>query len=188
MGALYGGIGMLVGLRELLELRSRLVYGGFSLVFLVWYLGGLAFLLTNDVIRWAETPSQLKKADTPWKSWRRDRNLTALRVVAGVVVGGATACLVFGVVSGLSVGFVRGAVIGSIAAVIFGIAAGLFAVFTGHHRSWPAYLIATRRLAAEGLLPRDLMSFLDDAHRIGLLRAVGPLYQLRHAEFQDHLA
>jgi WD40 repeat protein len=32
------------------------------------------------------------------------------------------------------------------------------------------------------------MSFLDDAHRLGLLRAVGPIYQFRHADFQDHLA
>ncbi|MFF5301355.1 hypothetical protein ACFY5F_18530 [Streptomyces sp. NPDC013161] len=32
------------------------------------------------------------------------------------------------------------------------------------------------------------MTFLDDAHRLGLLRAVGPVYQFRHAEFQDHLA
>jgi hypothetical protein len=31
------------------------------------------------------------------------------------------------------------------------------------------------------------MSFLDDAHRLGLLRTVGPIYQFRHAELQDHL-
>ncbi|MFF4259734.1 hypothetical protein ACFY1L_52135 [Streptomyces sp. NPDC001663] len=42
---------------------------------------------------------------------------------------------------------------------------------------------ATRRR-----LPFGLMPFLDDAHRLGLLRAVGPEYQFRHAEFQDHLA
>jgi len=51
-----------------------------------------------------------------------------------------------------------------------------------------AYLIATRRLARTGRLPRALMPFLDDAHRLGLLRAVGPIYQFRHAELQDHLA
>jgi hypothetical protein len=32
------------------------------------------------------------------------------------------------------------------------------------------------------------MPFLDDAHRLGLLRAVGPAYQFRHAELHDHLA
>jgi hypothetical protein len=29
---------------------------------------------------------------------------------------------------------------------------------------------------------------MDDAHRLGLLRAVGPIYQIRHAEFHDYLA
>ena len=32
------------------------------------------------------------------------------------------------------------------------------------------------------------MPFLDDCHSLGLLRAVGPIYQFRHAELQDHLA
>jgi hypothetical protein len=32
------------------------------------------------------------------------------------------------------------------------------------------------------------MPFLDDAHRLGLLHAVGPVYQFRHAELHDHLA
>jgi hypothetical protein len=29
---------------------------------------------------------------------------------------------------------------------------------------------------------------LEDAHRLSLLRAVGPVYQFRHAELQDYLA
>ena len=65
-----------------------------------------------------------------------------------------------------------------------GLVAGLAA---GRHHAWMAYVIATSRLALAGWLPRDLMSFLDDAHRLGLLRAVGPIYQFRHAELQDHL-
>jgi hypothetical protein len=53
---------------------------------------------------------------------------------------------------------------------------------------WLAYVVATNRLAWRRLLPRRLMPFLDDMHRLGLLRAVGPIYQFRHAELQDHLA
>ncbi|MDY7086980.1 MAG: hypothetical protein SYR96_17925 [Actinomycetota bacterium] len=30
--------------------------------------------------------------------------------------------------------------------------------------------------------------FLDDCRRLGLLSTVGPIYQFRHADFQDHLA
>ena len=37
-------------------------------------------------------------------------------------------------------------------------------------------------------LPLRLMGFLDDAYRLGLLRVVGPVYQFRHADLQDHLA
>jgi hypothetical protein len=51
-----------------------------------------------------------------------------------------------------------------------------------------AYVIASRWLAYRRLLPGDLMAFLEDAHRLGLLRTVGPVYQFRHAELQDHLA
>jgi hypothetical protein len=49
-------------------------------------------------------------------------------------------------------------------------------------------VITTVRLSRTGRLPRKLMHFLDDAHRLGLLRTVGPIYQFRHAELQDHLA
>ncbi|WP_405086267.1 hypothetical protein [Microbispora sp. NBC_01389] len=34
----------------------------------------------------------------------------------------------------------------------------------------------------------QVMDFLDDAHRLGLLRVVGPVYRFRHADLQDHLA
>jgi hypothetical protein len=66
-----------------------------------------------------------------------------------------------------------------------GLGAGLA---SGGHHAWMAYLIATCRLARAGRLPRALMPFLDDAHRLGLLRTVGPAYQFRHAELHDHLA
>ncbi|WP_370948542.1 NACHT domain-containing NTPase [Amycolatopsis sp. cg5] len=188
LAGLIVSLAMLIGLRELLEVRDGVAFGGFVYVATLCVVGWLAFRFTVNVITWSETPSQTKKSGTPWESWRRDRTLTVFRVAAGVLVGGGTAGLSFAVIAGLSSGVRTGVLIGSIAAAIFGLAAGLLAVFTGHHRAWPAYLIATRKLADEGLLPRDLMSFLDDAHRIGLLRAVGPIYQFRHAEFQDHLA
>ncbi|WP_344592027.1 NACHT domain-containing protein [Actinomadura vinacea] len=66
----------------------------------------------------------------------------------------------------------------------FGLTVGLT---VGRHHAWPAYLIATFWLAQRRRLPLRLMVFLDDAHRLGLLRAVGPIYQFRHAELQDHL-
>lgn len=66
------------------------------------------------------------------------------------------------------------------------IALGL-TLFSGE-RAWLVYSITVGYPACRGDLPLRLMPFLDDAHRLGLLRAVGPVYQFRHAEFQDHLA
>jgi hypothetical protein len=55
-------------------------------------------------------------------------------------------------------------------------------------RVWWSVRVSSRWHVARGRMPRDLLVFLDDAHRLGLLRAVGTVYQFRHAELQDHLA
>jgi hypothetical protein len=41
---------------------------------------------------------------------------------------------------------------------------------------------------SRGSLPWRVASFLEDAHRRGVLRQVGTAYQFRHARLQDHLA
>ncbi|MFI7446672.1 hypothetical protein ACIBQX_04155 [Nonomuraea sp. NPDC049714] len=58
----------------------------------------------------------------------------------------------------------------------------------GSHHAWLVCTIALARLALQRRLPWRVMDFLDDAHRLGLLRAVGPIYQFRHAALHDHLA
>ncbi|MFF4603646.1 NACHT domain-containing protein [Streptomyces sp. NPDC001339] len=54
--------------------------------------------------------------------------------------------------------------------------------------SWPQYTAARSLLALRGTLPWRLQPFLADAHRLGILRQVGALYQFRHARLQYHLA
>ncbi|MER7130105.1 hypothetical protein [Streptosporangium saharense] len=54
----------------------------------------------------------------------------------------------------------------------------------GEHHAWLVYKITALR---HRRLPYRLMDFLDDVHRMGLLRAAGPHYQFRHADLQDHL-
>ena len=55
-------------------------------------------------------------------------------------------------------------------------------------RAWWTNTVAGAPHVLAGRLPGDLVTFLDDAHRLGLLRSVGTtVYQFRHAEFQDHL-
>jgi hypothetical protein len=48
-------------------------------------------------------------------------------------------------------------------------------------------LIARTWLALTGRLPWPVMTFLRDAHRRGLLRQSGGVYQFRHARLQDQL-
>ena len=68
---------------------------------------------------------------------------------------------------------------GPFAATIVGLAVG---------QAQTAFLLAKALSAVRRRLPLRLMRFLDQAHRMGLLRVVGSAYQFRHAELQDHLA
>ena len=51
-----------------------------------------------------------------------------------------------------------------------------------------AVAIARCWLALRDCLPWNLMAFLDDAHRRGVLRQSGGVYQFRHARLQQYLA
>jgi hypothetical protein len=53
---------------------------------------------------------------------------------------------------------------------------------------WPYYSLARLRFALSGQLPWRLQAFLADAHRLGVLRQAGAVYQFRHANLQQRLA
>jgi len=55
-------------------------------------------------------------------------------------------------------------------------------------QAWGRFLVARTYLAATGRLPWRLMAFLREAHRKGVLRQAGPVYQFRHARLRDQLA
>lgn len=136
---------------------------------------GLITMLMSGLPEWAEAPTTSAQAATPNASWRADRMLNIMRTIL----------CVFGVGFGFGVGLMGMLVFG----LGYGLVSGLiFGLTSGEHHAWPGYVVATRKLAFSGALPRALMSFLDDAHRLGLLRAVGPIYQFRHADLHDHLA
>ncbi|WP_410667714.1 BTAD domain-containing putative transcriptional regulator [Amycolatopsis sp. cmx-4-68] len=69
--------------------------------------------------------------------------------------------------------------------VCFGGGIGLAVLVT---RAWGNYFVHHIWLAATGRLPWRLMHFLDDAHRRGVLRQAGGVYQFRHARVQERLA
>ncbi|MFJ2738683.1 helix-turn-helix domain-containing protein [Streptomyces sp. NPDC087440] len=76
----------------------------------------------------------------------------------------------------------------------YGFAAGLLGALTGAlsytfaFTAWGQWLVFSRIwLPLTGRLPWAVTTFLDDAHRRGVLRQVGAVYQFRHARLQDHL-
>jgi hypothetical protein len=52
---------------------------------------------------------------------------------------------------------------------------------------WLRFSLARLWSAARKRTPVRIMRFLDDAHRRGILRRVGPVYQFRHARLLEHL-
>ena len=127
---------------------------------------GLAFALVLALVGGLafglSAPATLSEAVTPTSTLANDRR-------AGRLTGSA---------AGL-VGWLSGGLLG-------GIATGV--VLTTATGSWLAFVKARVWLAMRRRLPQDLMLFLQDAHRRGVLRQTGAVYQFRHARVQQHLA
>lgn len=143
---------------------------------------GLADTMSGLLNETTSTPTNLERVNTPRESLRGDRTLNILHLAFGVVTYGAP------------LGILAAATVHSwLAAFPLGLGMGVLAVLLGRasegdHRAWLSYLAVTAELRRAKRLPLRWMAFLDDAHRLGLLRTVGPVYQFRHAELQDHLS
>ncbi|MEU4226376.1 NACHT domain-containing protein [Nonomuraea sp. NPDC026600] len=174
-GLIVGALGAIIGWlmpyasgTPKFALRSSVQIGLLSFVGFVALLG---------LIRWVESPSADLTARSPRSTWQADRNLTAVRILGGLVVGLAT------------VGVLLYSRLPPTMATVVGLVLGLlFGLILGRHHAWLAYKLTIPRLATKGRLPLRAMDFLDDAHRLGLLRTEGPYYQFRHIELQQHLA
>ncbi|WP_159058866.1 hypothetical protein [Streptomyces caeruleatus] len=148
---------------------SNLVYG---LTVGACFGAGIGFLL------WADVALGESRSGTPAGSLRADRDSGLLRLAGGVCVVG----LLFGMAI-WQTAWDDDLVVGALLWVAVTLCLGMFS----GRRAWLAYTVMVVYTACHRDLPLRLMRFLDDAHRLGLLRAVGPSYQFRHAEFQDHL-
>ncbi|MGB7798405.1 MAG: trypsin-like peptidase domain-containing protein [Pseudonocardiaceae bacterium] len=118
--------------------------------------------------------------------------------LVGAVAGGILGGRLFGRVgacmfalSGITGGLVfdptdtgSHAILGPASGVTLGLAFGCVSVLS---RAWGAYTVSQIWLSLRGDQPWRLMRFLDDAHRRGVLRQSGAMYQFRHARVQDHL-
>jgi hypothetical protein len=145
---------------------------------------GAAGGLTVGLSRWASTPVTNAQPQTPSVTLRRDLELVSVRSLAfGLMLGPA-----FGIAGAVAKGF-AGLFAAVEAGIAFGIAGGVVFVLTfGFTGAGSVYLVTVAVLGARRRVPRRLMRFLDDAHRLGLLREAGPAFQFRHAKLQDRLA
>ncbi|MBB6472112.1 hypothetical protein BJ992_001543 [Sphaerisporangium rubeum] len=132
-------------------------------------------------VAWVQQPTSTTAPITPYETWRASRIIVILCVAVPGVVAGLIAGLVAGTANGAGFGIKLG--------LLSGVAGGLSFGFTMvQYAAWLAFAATAWRLAERGDYPHNLMGFLDDAHRLGFLRVVGPVYQFRHAGLQDHLA
>jgi transcriptional regulator with XRE-family HTH domain len=99
--------------------------------------------------------------------------------------------LAWGPVFGLVAGFVNLFTTGSGAGLTAGLqtAFGLTLGYWFSSTAWGQWVALARVwLPLTGRLPWALVTFLDDAHRRGVLRQAGAVYQFRHARLQDSLS
>jgi hypothetical protein len=179
------GVGFLVALGVTLlgtGFADRLFLGIFS-----WLLTGLAVAPVvglADALAGALEDPESTSALSPLTSWRADTRYMTVAVLVSVPVVGLVAGSVVGLVAGSAGGLWVGLWVG----LGFGLVFGLLAGFVNVQRSaaWASSL-ASAQLALRWHTPVRLMRFLEDAHRKGVLRTVGPVYQFRHARLQDRL-
>ncbi|OKI12666.1 NACHT domain-containing protein [Streptomyces sp. CB03911] len=195
-GGLAAGlvIGLVQGLvRRLLTgdppaLRVGLVDG-------VLYGGMFAFAggIIGALMAWCEASVDIESAPAPRELLGRNRRTVFLQwfmfaPLFGVVIGVAgwpVVGLLDGDLWGVRLGWTvpDGLRFGLLTACGAGLGAGLSLTAWGQ---WTVF--ARLWLPLTGRLPRAAMAFLEDAHRRGVLRKVGAVYQFRHARIQQHFA
>ncbi|WP_344955916.1 NACHT domain-containing protein [Actinomadura miaoliensis] len=150
--------------------QSRMYYA-LSITF------GLTFGVGLGIRNWSRVPQATGPPQTPRQSLRRDLLVACLEAhTLGLAVG-----LAFGLATGMVAGPVNG--------VSYGLLFGLtFALMIGLRSCSGTYLVALLYLRSRRMAPLRLMRFLEDAHRLGLLRQTGTVHQFRNAKLQDRLA
>ncbi|MGB3444695.1 MAG: NACHT domain-containing protein [Actinophytocola sp.] len=163
--------------------------------------GGLAIALLSAVTGWATTPQPTDRPRSPRTGLRTDLVLNAVRLIVIAAAAGLAIVLTRSMSSTLHIRFLNGAAISQpdmrqlgdmlgvpslstlvlLSATIVGLALIL-------RSASAAYLTSVLVLRLTGTAPWSLMALFEDAHRLGILRRVGGVYQFRHASLQDNLS
>lgn len=139
---------------------------------------GAVFGPVAATVQLEDTPLDLSFASSPPAVLAAGRRAGIGFGIAAGAVAGITSWVFFGGLAGAGTGAVAGAVLGVMSAVLVSYS----------WSAWPSYEIARMVLVLHRSLPWQLMGFLADAHRRGVFRQAGAVYQFRHIELQHRLA
>ncbi|MEU5896485.1 NACHT domain-containing protein [Streptomyces venezuelae] len=144
-------------------------------------MGGVLIALVggpaSGLYRALSTPSDLIRAANPQATLRTDR-------MASLSRSGVVAVMTGGVCSVLAWVFASRGGLDHVAAQMW-VPMGTAALAL---TAWGQLAVARIWLALTGRLPWRLMTFLDEAHRRGVLRQSGAHYEFRHLRMQQRLA
>jgi hypothetical protein len=154
---------------------------------LVGLIYGQPFGLAAGFAAGLAAPSDLDRTTIPEDLLRRDRT-TALVTSSVVAVAVGFSFSNFTDV-GLQTALMSQTWTWQLVALTFGlpvaIGVGLSLILAS---AWGRWQFARAWLAMTGRLPWRTMKFLQDAHRRGMLRQAGGVYQFRHARLQDRFS
>ncbi|MFF4717484.1 NACHT domain-containing protein [Streptomyces eurythermus] len=146
------------------------IMGGLSYGLVLGLVYGLTVALAHPIpVRSAVSPTDLLETD---------RTAVARLSLLGTLTFGLVGCLFYG----LDGQFLNWFVFTAVGGLGVSLAYGLSLTAWGH---WVT--LARIWLPLTGRLPRNPDAFLKDAHRRGVLRQAGAVYQFRHARLKDRL-
>ena len=159
---------------------------------LVGLVVALVFPFIFWLIRQSTELTESNEAIDPGGVLRSDRATVGFAALVGAATGMLVGALIGWVIAGPSDHLVvkldsqwQVALLGAaVGAVVNAVGLGLIVLSTS---AWGRFITTRTWLALRHHTPRQLMSFLEDAHRAGTLRQDGPYYQFRHALLQERL-
>ncbi len=138
-------------------------------------LAWLGLQLTSSIARSLKTPIEISAAADPVSLLRGTRRTYLADGAAGAAAVGLAWLW-------------SGGVFAIADSIRLALGLGVVLLLGGVGGAWARYVDGRLRLAALGWLPLRTLSFLEDAHRRGVLRQAGAVYQFRHIRLQQQLA
>ena len=171
---------LVIGLVQGLEIGfTSLLVAGLRTGLTAGLLYGPVTGLVYGLIVALETPIDVRSVVSPSDLLATNRSTVVHQLLLGVGIFGFMGWLVFGLV-GMFADWLVFVVVGGLGgALAYGLSLTAWGQWVTLSRIW---------LPLSGRLPWALNAFIEDAHRLGVLRQSGAVYQFRHARLQDHLA